>query len=132
MHIGIGESSAQEIDDINILQATFLAMKRAVECLKIKPEIAIIDGNLKPKSFPCNAIAVVKGDSKSFSISAASIVAKVYRDKIMENIGIKYPNYGFEKHSGYGTKQHIDALKAHGVTKHHRTSYKPIKELLNK
>lgn len=128
--IGIGEASAQEIDEINILQATFLAMKRAVEKLKVQPEFAIIDGNQKPKNFPCDVKTVVKGDAKSMSISAASIVAKVYRDHKMAELAKAYPYYGFEKNAGYGTKLHIQGISEHGVTPEHRKSYRPIREAL--
>ncbi len=130
--IGIGEASCQEIDDKNILQATFLAMRRAAEKLKIPPQFAIIDGNRIPKDFVCPTRAIIKGDSKSFSISAASIVAKVYRDKKMQKLAEKYPYYGFEKNAGYGTATHIAALKKYGITPEHRKSYKPIKEIISK
>lgn len=129
--IGIGEASCKEIDDINILQATFLAMRRAVEALKIKPEMAIIDGNQNPKNFPCPSQTVVRGDARSLSISAASIVAKVYRDRLMAELAQKYPHYAFEKNVGYGTAAHISGLKEHGVCPEHRCSYKPIKEILS-
>lgn len=128
--IGIGEASCQEIDELNILQATFLAMKRAATALKVKPEIAIIDGNQNPKNFPCPSRTVIKGDAKSMSISAASIVAKVYRDRLMGELAQKYPFYAFEKNAGYGTAAHIAGLKAYGVTPQHRKSYKPVKAFL--
>lgn len=124
--IGIGEASAQEIDEINILQATFLAMKRATSALKINPEFAIIDGNQTPKNFPCQTKTVIKGDAKCMSIAAASIVAKVYRDHLMADLAKKYPHYAFEKNAGYGTALHIDGLKQYGITPEHRKSYKPI------
>ncbi len=130
--IGIGEASAQEIDEMNILQATFLAMKRAVKALPIVPEQALIDGNRLPKDFPCRAQAVVKGDGRSLSIAAASIVAKVYRDRLMCRLAEKYPYYGFEKNAGYGTALHIEGLKRYGVTSEHRKSYRPIQEILQK
>ncbi len=130
--IGIGEASAQEIDEMNILQATFLAMKRAVKALPVAPEQALIDGNRLPKDFPCRAQAVVKGDGRSLSIAAASIVAKVYRDRLMCRLAEKYPYYGFEKNAGYGTALHIEALKRYGVTSEHRKSYRPIQEILQK
>lgn len=130
--VGIGQASAEEIDKLNILQATFLAMKRAVEKLNVTPEFAIIDGNQTPKDFPCGVKTVVKGDSKSMSISAASIAAKVYRDRLMCELAEKYPHYGFEKNAGYGTKLHIDGLAEYGVTPEHRKSYRPIQEILNK
>ena len=118
--VGIGLASAQEIDELNILQATFLAMKRAVENLKVKPELALVDGNQKPKNLPCNVQTVVKGDGKSMSIAAASIAAKVYRDRLMTALAEKYPYYGFEKNAGYGTALHIQGLKEHGATPEHR------------
>ena len=130
--IGIGQASCEEIDNLNILQATFLAMKRATENLHQKPDMAIIDGNRIPADFVCPAQCVIKGDAKSLSISAASIVAKVYRDRIMKEMAQKYPYYGFEKNAGYGTKSHIEGLKQYGITPEHRKSYKPIQELMKK
>lgn len=128
--IGIGQASAQEIDEINILQATFLAMKKAVAALPMVPEFALIDGNRLPKDFPCAAKAVIKGDARSFSIAAASIVAKVYRDRLMSELAKKYPYYGFEKNAGYGTALHIEGLKKYGICPEHRKSYRPIAEIL--
>lgn len=128
---GIGEASAKEIDEQNILQATFLAMKRAVQKLKIQPSYALIDGNRLPVDFCCPCSCYIKGDSRSYSIAAASILAKVYRDNLLKNMAVKYPQYGFEKNAGYGTKEHIDALKKYGITPEHRKSYRPIRELLN-
>jgi len=130
IRIGIGEATPQEIDDNNILQATFMAMKRATENLQIKPDISLIDGNRSPKNFISPTKAIIKGDSKSYSISAASIVAKVYRDKQMEELAKKYPYYGFERNAGYGTKDHIEGIKKYGIIPEHRKSYKPIKEFL--
>ncbi|MDR1694320.1 MAG: ribonuclease HII [Lactobacillaceae bacterium] len=130
LYIAIGEASCREIDEMNILRATFLAMKRAVAGLKISPDYAIVDGNQKPVDFPCGVRTVVKGDSLSFSIAAASIVAKVHRDKIMKILAEKYPYYSFEKNAGYGTKLHIEGLRKYGITPEHRRSYKPIKEFL--
>ena len=131
LQIGVGQSSADEIDEKNILQATFIAMNRAVEQLKSKPNIAIIDGNQLPKQFPIKAQSIIKGDSKSFSIAAASIIAKVYRDQLMKDLSTKYPYYAFEKNAGYGTKAHIEGIQKHGVIKGcHRCSYKPIQEAL--
>lgn len=130
--IGIGQASCQEIDNLNILQATFLAMKRAVQNLDISPQTALIDGNRLPKDFPCEMKCVIKGDALSFSIAAASIIAKVYRDHLMKNMALKYPGYGFEKNAGYGTLAHIEGLKKHGITPEHRLSYKPIQVFLNK
>ena len=130
LFIGIGQASAQEIDEFNILQATFLAMKRAVAALPVVPEFALIDGNRLPKEFPCAAKAVIKGDARSFSIAAASVVAKVYRDRLMSDLAKKYPYYGFEKNAGYGTPLHIEGLKKHGICPEHRKSYRPIAEIL--
>ena len=132
LSIGIGEASAREIDEINILQATFLAMKRAFMALPQKPEWALIDGNRLPREFPCRTRAVIKGDGKSLSIAAASVVAKVYRDHLMARLAEKYPYYGFEKNAGYGTAAHIAALAEYGITPEHRLSYRPIREILQK
>lgn len=128
--LGIGEASAQEIDEINILNASFLAMKRALQAAKVKPDLVLVDGNREPKDFGFKTKAVIKGDAKSYSVSAASILAKVYRDRLMEEMAKKYPGYGFEKNAGYGTKAHIEGLKQFGVTPEHRKSYAPIKEFL--
>lgn len=128
--IGIGEASAKEIDEINILNASFLAMKRAIENAKIKPDMVLIDGNREPKDFGYKTKAIIKGDAKSYSISGASILAKVYRDRLMEDMAKKYPYYGFEKNAGYGTKAHIEGLEKYGVTPEHRKSYAPIKAFL--
>ena len=127
---GIGEASAQEIDKINILQATFNAMRRAVDNLSVAPDIALIDGNQTPRPFKCKVKTVIKGDAISMSIAAASIVAKVYRDNLLKDLAIKYPQYGFEKNAGYGTKVHTDALQKYGITPEHRKSYKPIAEII--
>ena len=126
---GIGEASAAEIDSLNILQATFLAMRRAVEKLALQPEHAIIDGNRLPADFCCATSCYIGGDARSYSIAAASVLAKVYRDNLMKALALKYPGYGFEKNAGYGTKDHIEGLKKFGVTPEHRKSYKPIREL---
>ncbi|MBQ2887263.1 MAG: ribonuclease HII [Alphaproteobacteria bacterium] len=128
--IGIGEASAKEIDEINILNASFLAMKRAIENAKIKPDMVLIDGNREPKDFGYKTKAIIKGDAKSYSISGASILAKVYRDRLMEDMAKKYPYYGFEKNAGYGTKAHIEGLEKYGITPEHRKSYAPIKAFL--
>lgn len=127
--IGIGQASAEEIDELNILQATFLAMNRAVAALGQKPDFALVDGNQKPKGLVCDCQTVVKGDARSYSIAAASIAAKVYRDRLMANLAKRYPFYGFEKNAGYGTKAHIEGLKNNGVIAGvHRMSYRPIRE----
>ncbi|MBQ7659525.1 MAG: ribonuclease HII [Alphaproteobacteria bacterium] len=127
---GIGLASAKEIDELNILQATFLAMSRAVSNLEVKPNMALIDGNRTPKEFSCLNRCVIKGDSKSYSIAGASVVAKVYRDNLMKEMALKYPYYGFEKNAGYGTKEHIEALKKFGICPEHRKTYKPVMALL--
>lgn len=128
--IGIGEASAKEIDEINILNASFLAMKRAIDKANVKPNMVLIDGNREPKDFDYKTKAVIKGDAKSYSISGASILAKVYRDRLMEDMAKKYPYYGFEKNAGYGTKAHIEGLEKYGITPEHRKSYAPIKAFL--
>ena len=128
--IGIGEASAKEIDEINILNASFLAMKRAIDKANVKPNMVLIDGNREPKDFDYKTKAVIKGDAKSYSISGASILAKVYRDRLMEDMAKTYPYYGFEKNAGYGTKAHIEGLEKYGITPEHRKSYAPIKAFL--
>ncbi len=127
--IGVGQASAEEIDEINILAATMLAMKRAIEDLGQQIDYALIDGNKVPE-LVCAAEAVVKGDGRSFSIAAGSIVAKVTRDRIMAALAKEFPEYGWETNSGYGTKVHQEALKKYGVTPHHRRSYRPIANIL--
>ena len=126
--IGVGQASVEEIDQLNILQATFLAMKRATDELKFQPHAVLVDGNQVPKNLNLPCQTVVKGDGKSFSIAAASVVAKVYRDRLMKSLAVQYPYYAFEKNAGYGTKIHIEGLKKYGVTPAHRKSYKPVKE----
>lgn len=128
--IGCGMASVEEIDALNILRATFLAMRRAIASLPAVPEFAIIDGNKIPPELPCPARFLIKGDALSLSVAAASIVAKVTRDRIMRDLAKEFPYYGWEKNAGYGTKAHQDGLKAHGVCVHHRKSYAPIKRLL--
>lgn len=130
LKIGIGEASAKEIDDINILNASFLAMRRAIKATGMAPNMVLVDGNRLPKTPQYPARAVIKGDAKSYSISAASILAKVYRDRLMEKMAERYPHYGFEKNAGYGTKVHIEGLKKYGITPEHRRSYAPVKALL--
>lgn len=129
---GIGLASAQEIDELNILQATFLAMSRAVSKLKYKPQQALIDGNRLPTHFVCPTSCYIGGDSRSYSIAAASILAKVYRDNLMCKLALQYPYYGFAKNAGYGTKEHIAGIREHGLTPEHRRSYKPIKEYIER
>lgn len=119
---GIGMASEQEIDEINILQATFLAMQRALDQLNIKPDLALIDGN-REKDFGIPVKTVVKGDSLSMNIAAASILAKVTRDDMMVKLAEEYPQYGFEIHKGYGTKAHYAALTNHGPSPIHRMTF---------
>lgn len=125
----IGTASEKEIDEINILQATFLAMKRAVEGLSVKPDCALVDGNQTPP-LECSVTTVIKGDSKSESIAAASIIAKVSRDRYMLKMAEKYPEYGFEKHKGYGTKLHYEMIEKYGICDIHRKSF--LKKVLSK
>ena len=119
---GIGFATEQEIDEINILQATFLAMQRALDQLEVKPELALIDGN-REKDFGIPVKTVVKGDSLSANIAAASVLAKVTRDDLMVEMAEKYPEYGFEVHKGYGTKAHYAALTEHGPCPAHRMTF---------
>ena len=126
----IAEASVKEIDEINILQASLLAMKRAIEGLAKKPMTILVDGKFKPKTnFPTHSI--IKGDTQSLSIAASSIIAKVYRDNLMRNFSKKYPEYLWEKNAGYGTKEHLLAIKKCGITPIHRKSFKPIHNILN-
>ena len=119
---GIAFASHEEIDEINILQATFLAMERALEQLKIRPELALIDGN-RQKDFGINVETVIKGDSRSANIAAASVLAKVTRDDYMEAMATEYPGYGFDIHKGYGTKAHYEALRNLGPSPIHRMTF---------
>ncbi|MCE3231508.1 MAG: ribonuclease [Alphaproteobacteria bacterium] len=129
VRFGIGQASVEEIDHINIGQATRLAMQRAVSQLGLLPAAALVDGIRKP-DLPCPITPVIKGDQISYSIAAASIIAKVTRDRIMAELDKDYPLYGWAKNAGYGTAHHQEALKRHGVTVHHRRSYAPISKLL--
>ena len=124
----LGHSSAKEIDEINILEATMLAMKRAVEKLNVEYDRVLVDGNRCPALRNC--IAIVKGDMKEPAISAASIIAKVTRDLQMVKLDKMYPQYGFAKHKGYGTAEHLRALKEFGPIEQHRKSFGPIKKLI--
>ena len=125
--VGVGVADVQEIDSLNILRATHLAMRRAVAKLK-KVDFVLVDG-LPVAGFPCPAENVIKGDAKSASIAAASIVAKVYRDEVMEELDGIYPGYGFASHKGYGTAVHLKALQELGVTPVHRRSFAPVRDL---
>ncbi|MBM3583473.1 MAG: ribonuclease HII [Alphaproteobacteria bacterium] len=123
--IGVGIAEAAEIDRLNIRRATHLAMRRALEALPIRPRHALVDGNDRP-DLPCPATAVVGGDGLSLSIAAASIVAKVTRDRLMEALARAHPGYGFERHKGYGTARHQDALARLGPCAQHRRSFRPV------
>ena len=126
---GIGRADVEEIDRLNILQATFLAMQRAILQLKIIPHLALIDGNCSP-TLNCETRAIIKGDQTEPAISAASILAKVTRDREMLILHDQFPQYNFAKHKGYPTKDHVDALKKYGVSLVHRRSYAPVAECL--
>ncbi|MET4694206.1 ribonuclease HII [Endozoicomonas lisbonensis] len=127
----IARADVEEIDELNILHATMLAMQRAVAGLSVKPDLALIDGNRCP-SLPCRAEAVIKGDGKVPEIGAASILAKVARDREMAEMERQYPGYGIGGHKGYPTKVHMEALKKLGATPIHRRSFKPVREAIEK
>ena len=124
--ISIGEATNQEIDEINILNASLLAMKRAFDSLKEKTELALIDGIYSP-NINCKIKTIIKGDTKSLSIAAASIIAKVHRDSLMHGLGLIYPKYNFKKNVGYGTKEHYKIIKSYGITNYHRKTFKLFK-----
>ena len=126
----IGIASVEEILNLNILQASLLSMSRAIEKLKIKPSLTLIDGNFAPAGLK-NYKTIINGDEKIKVISAASIIAKVYRDKFMIKLSEKYSNYAWERNFGYGTKAHLEGLKNFGVTSHHRKGFKPIHKILS-
>jgi ribonuclease HII len=125
----IAQASVEEIDQLNILQATLLAMQRAVNGLSIQPDEVLVDGNRLP-AFPMPAQAIVKGDSKVQAISAASILAKVERDKLMVELNLQYPEFSFQVHKGYGTKQHLAEIEQFGVLDVHRRTFNPVKTML--
>lgn len=127
----VHRASVEEIDRINILQASLLAMKRAVLSLGVTPDFALIDGNKTPTGLPCNTATVIKGDSRVRAISAASILAKVTRDREMQTLDYVYPGYGLAQHKGYPTAAHLSALKILGASKIHRKSFKPVRDVLN-
>ncbi len=126
----IAEASAAEIDEINILQASLLAMRRAVEQLTIQPEHVLVDGNKIPQGLSMSCEAIVGGDALHAEISAASILAKVTRDHQMIEMDRKYPQFGFAKHKGYPTKAHFEAIAEHGVIDEHRRSFGPVKKVI--
>ena len=128
--VNVVHVSVEVIDHLNILQASLLAMRRAAEALEIIPDYALIDGNQIPQDFICPARAMVKGDNKCVSIAAASIVAKISRDRLMKVLGDENPGYGWEKNAGYPTKEHLLALQHLGVSPHHRRSFKPVHNIL--
>ena len=128
-HVGIGIADVETVDRLNIYHATHAAMCEAVDKLAAQPSAVLVDGNRLPK-FEMPAQALVKGDSLSLSIAAASIVAKVTRDRIMRELAAAFPAYGWERNKGYGTEEHAGALKLHGATCHHRRSFRPIREIL--
>jgi len=126
----VGKASVKEIEKINILQASLLAMKRAIRKLKKKPTVVFVDGNKLPKIENYKLRAIIKGDQKIPSISAASIIAKVSRDKMITNLGKKFKGYYWDKNYGYGTKQHLKAIKKLGITSHHRKTFSPINKYI--
>jgi len=121
----LGEASVEEIDRLNILQAALLAMRRAVQALPVAPDLALVDGNRSP-DLSCRVQTVVKGDGCSLSIAAASVIAKVLRDRHMATLAARHPGYGWERNAGYGTAEHRQGLERFGVTEHHRHSFAPI------
>ena len=129
--VGMGEAGVAEIDRLNILQATLLAMQRAVAALAAPPAAVLVDGNRAP-DLPCPAHPMVGGDGRSLSIAAASIVAKVTRDRIMTRLAAEYPGYGWERNAGYGVAAHRAALAALGPTPHHRRSFAPVRDMVDR
>ena len=125
----VGISSVKEIEELNILQSSLLAMNRALKKINIKNHVILVDGNFSPDKNK-NIITIIKGDQKCISIAAASIIAKVSRDLFMEELSLKFPNYNWEKNCGYGTKKHLEAIKKFGITEHHRKTFSPIHNLL--
>ena len=128
--VGVGEATVEEIDTHNILRASHIAMVRAISALKTPPDYVLIDGNMIPRGLNLPSAAIVKGDSRSISIAAASIVAKIRRDYVMQALAQHHPGYGWETNAGYPTKCHKLALENLGVTPHHRRSFKPVHNIL--
>jgi len=126
--VSIAVASRARVDRMNILRASLWAMSRAIAGLSCRPDYVLVDGNILPPDLACTAEALVGGDGLSVSIAAASIVAKVTRDRLMANVGRAFPNYGFERHMGYSTPEHFEALREHGPCPHHRQSFAPVRE----
>ncbi len=129
VRFAVAEASVEEIDRLNILQATVLAMRRALQALPEPPEVALVDGNRVPPGLACRAETIVGGDAHSYSIAAASILAKVARDRHMDTLAAAFPGYGWERNRGYGSAQHLAALKLLGPTRHHRMSFAPLRAM---
>lgn len=127
-HIGFSVIGPDIIDEINILQATWRAMAAAVVQIRPRPDLALVDGR-PVRGLPCNSQSIVKGDAQSLSIAAASIIAKVTRDRLMVELDAQFPEYGFAKHKGYGTAEHLAAIRRHGPCIHHRKTFRPISEM---
>lgn len=128
--VTVVSASRERVDRMNILHASLWAMSKAIRALPQRPDHVLVDGNMIPSGLPCSAEALVGGDARSVSIAAASIVAKVTRDRLMQRIGQAYPEYGFAQHKGYSTPAHFTALSKHGPCQHHRRSFAPIRERL--
>ncbi len=128
--VAVAHATVEEIDRLNVLRASLLAMRRAVLALARRPEIALVDGRDIPEGLPCRTEAVIGGDGRSLAIAAASILAKVARDDIMRRLAEEYPGYGWERNNGYGTREHLEALQHLGVTPHHRRSFAPVHKIL--
>ena len=127
--VSIGQATVDEIDRINILQAALLAMRRAVDGLRLTPQVVVVDGNQLPQ-VPMACRSIVGGDARVRAISAASIVAKVHRDRLCNDLHEEHPEYGFAAHKGYSTPEHLGALRRHGACRHHRRSFAPVREVL--
>jgi ribonuclease HII len=127
--VGVGHAGVEEIDALNILQATLLAMKRAFEAMGTRPGSALVDGRFAPP-LPCLVTTVVRGDGLSLSIAAASVIAKVARDRIMDDLALRHPEFGWAHNAGYPTAEHREALRRHGPTPHHRKTFAPVARLL--
>ncbi len=130
-YYAVGTASVEEIFSLNILQASLLSMKRAIQKLSVKPKLLLIDGNRAPKGIQ-NYKTIINGDEKIKVISAASIIAKVFRDKLMIKLSEKFSNYAWDRNFGYGTKAHLEGLKNFGVTAHHRKGFKPVHKMLSR